>query len=207
MRVKICGMTRREDVRMASDAGADALGFISGFPKSPRNLTLERVNELVKEVPPFVDTVLVTTSENVVNEGRLLREIHPSFVQLYNEDSSKPAIREMSGAKIIKPYLVGNTSQPPDLEGFDALLSDTFVDGRFGGTGKVSDWGACRKLRDAVEPLPFILSGGLSANNVREGISIVQPYAVDVSSGVEASPGVKDSSKIRAFLRAAREGE
>lgn len=103
--------------------------------------------------------------------------------------------------------LLGSGETRPAKEaalGFDALLADTYRKGSQGGTGMTSDWSACRRVRDEVAPIPFILSGGLNPDNVGEGIKTVRPFAVDVSSGVESSPGVKDTEKIAEFIRRAR---
>jgi phosphoribosylanthranilate isomerase len=207
VRVKICGFTRGEDVAEAVAAGADAVGFISGFPGSPRNLALERAAELMENVPPFVDKVLVTTTELM---GTMMDEIHrmrPDAIQLYGKDPDLRAAKEKLGVRVIRPLLMRKGTGLVETAGFDALLSDTFVRGTPGGTGKTSDWDACRELRDRIAPVPFILSGGLNPDNVREAIVLVRPFAVDASSGVETYPGIKDSAKVRAFVKNAVGGD
>lgn len=207
VRVKICGLTREGDVAEAVAAGADAVGFISGFPGSPRNLALSRSAELMMNVPPLVDRVLVTTTEVMGNRMDEIRRMRPDALQLYGKDPHVRTAREKLGVKIIRPHLIGNGVGSVETAGFDALLSDTFVRGQSGGTGRTSDWAACRELRDRIAPVPFILSGGLNPDNVREAIVLVRPFAVDASSGVEAYPGIKDGAKVRAFVKNAAGGE
>ncbi|MDG6910349.1 MAG: phosphoribosylanthranilate isomerase [Nitrososphaerota archaeon] len=203
-RVKICGVTRVQDVVSAVEAGADAVGFISGF-ESPRNVSLERAAELIGKVPPFVDSVLVTRAEVLEMHLDRIGQMRPSAIQLYGGVTDPVGLKAKLGVKLILPHLVKRGGDEiGDTEGFDAVLSDTYRKGAFGGTGEVSDWALCRELRDEVAPVPFILSGGLNPENVEKAITAVRPFAVDSSSGVEASPGLKDSSKVRAFVDRAR---
>lgn len=207
VRVKVCGLTREEDVAAAVEAGADAVGFISGFPDSPRNLTLSRAGQLMKGVPPFIDTVLVTRSETVRSSSDQILKLRASALQIYGPVPDPRRLRERLGLKLILPHLMAEGGNGlADARGFDAVLSDTYQQGRFGGTGRVSDWEACRRLKDAVAPIPIILSGGLNPNNVASAVSLVGPFAVDVSSGVESAPGIKDHAKVRAFVRSATGG-
>ena len=204
-RVKICGLTREEDVDLVVEAGADAVGFASGFEESPRNVSIEKARDLIRRVPPFVDAVLVTRAELVEQNAEKIGRVGPSVIQLYGRVPNSIALKEKLKVKLILPHLMdGNGGGAGSTAGYDALLVDTYAKGVAGGTGRVSDWDGCRKLRDVVAPLPFILSGGLKPENVAEAISRVNPYAVDVSSGVEAAPGVKDPSKVRAFIATAR---
>ncbi|MDG6915980.1 MAG: phosphoribosylanthranilate isomerase [Nitrososphaerota archaeon] len=204
-RVKICGLTKEEDIDVAVEAGADAVGFVVGFAESPRNISIERAGELIKRVPPFVDSVLVTRAEVVESNIEKIFRIGPSAIQLYGRIPNPMALREKLKVKLILPRPVGNREiGAGSAVGYDALLADAFVEGAAGGTGRTSDWDECRKLRDFVSPLPLILSGGLKPGNVAEAISRVNPYAVDVSSGVEMAPGVKDPSKVKMFVTIAR---
>ncbi|QQG48537.1 MAG: phosphoribosylanthranilate isomerase [archaeon] len=204
VRVKICGLTREEDVSAAVRAGADAVGFISGFPKSPRNVTFASAGRLMRRVPPFVDRVLVTTVEAVVQDIDAIRMMGLDAIQLYGQHPDFRELRRQVDAMMIRPYLIGGPQNGlKELDKFDAVLSDTFVDGKQGGTGKTSDWAACRRLRETLAPMPFILSGGLNPMNVADAIASVAPFAVDASSGVESSPGIKDVAKIEAFVEAA----
>jgi len=206
MRVKICGLTREVDVSFAVLAGADALGFIVGFPSSPRNLTLEKAAELAKVVPPFVDTVLVTTAETIKSEPGL-KGGRFDALQLYGEVSDPDEIRRSTGARLIRAYAAKTddaAAAKEALKGFDALLTDTYVEGQAGGTGIPANWSVCRSLRFAIVPTRLILSGGLNAMNVTAAIKMVKPFAVDASSGVESAPGVKDPGKVMEFVKKAK---
>ncbi len=189
----------------AVEAGADALGFICGFPESPRNVPASRARELMRMVPPFVDSVLVTRSEFVERNPGIVRRLRPSALQLYGPRARARRLERL-GPKLILPHFVGDGDGIPDARGFDAVLSDTYRKGAFGGSGVVSEWSLCRRLRDAIAPTPLILSGGLNQENVGGAIRSVRPYAVDVSTGVEASPGIKDRAKVKAFVLAAKRG-
>lgn len=208
VRVKICGLTREEDVDAAVNAGADAVGFIVGFPKSPRNLSLNRAAALMSRVPPFVTPVLVTTSEVVSRRAPELRRMVLGAIQLYGDVAEPGSLRRSLRVPLIRPHLVGKDNLAKvraEASGYDAILSDTYRRGLEGGTGQVSDWRLCAFLRRAIAPLPLILSGGLNPENVADAIRVVRPFAVDVSSGVESTPGIKDHSKINEFIRRAKE--
>jgi phosphoribosylanthranilate isomerase len=208
--VKICGITRESDVASAVGAGADAVGFICGFPASPRNISFERVAELAGEVPPFVSPVLVTTDEVVERRGSELRETQINTLQLYGIVVDPDRLRKTLGVRLIRPYIVKSEDvglAKVEAAGFDALLTDTYVPGKQGGSGSASDWRLCRRIRDAILPVPLMLSGGLSPENVAEAVATVRPFAVDVSSGVERSPGVKDAGRVAEFIRRAKEAD
>ncbi|MEW6512067.1 MAG: phosphoribosylanthranilate isomerase [Bacteroidota bacterium] len=200
MRVKICGITRIEDALYAADEGADAVGFIF-VRTSPRYVTPEAAAAIVRHLPPFVTPVGV-----FVNEGReSIREtIEVSRIrclQFHGEES--PSELEEWLLPVIKSFRIGNGLTPPGRETYhaDAYLLDTYVSGIPGGTGKTFDWSVARS---AAAIGPIILSGGLNPLNVGEAIRAIRPYAVDVSSGVESAPGVKDRYKIREFFDAVR---
>ena len=206
MRVKICGLTRDIDVSFAVLAGADAIGFIVGFPSSPRNLTIEKAAELARGVPPFVDAVLVTTAETVNADPRLGGGRFDAL-QLYGVVPDPDQIRRYTGARLIRAYAAKSDdaeAAKEALKGFDALLTDTYVEGQAGGTGVPANWQICRKLRFAVVPTRFILSGGLNTANVTAAIKMVKPFAVDASSGVESSPGIKDPGRVMEFIKKAK---
>jgi phosphoribosylanthranilate isomerase len=217
-RVKICGLTREEDVDAVVDAGADALGFVSGFPSSPRNLSISRAASLIARVPPFVTAVLVTTSEKLIMESDVVKRAAPGAIQLYGNPFFPVTLNSSLHAWLLKPYSVrreGNDNDGHDalsnvkeaVRGYDALLIDTYVKGHEGGTGLTSDWNICAAMRKAIAPFPLILSGGLRPENVELAIMTVAPFCVDVSSGVESAPGVKDSAKVRAFVTKANAAE
>ena len=157
----------------------------------------------MRMVPPFVDRVLVTTKELLETDPQKVVQFGPSAIQVYGKVNDAARLRRLTGARLILPHLMdGSGLRRSEASGFDAVISDTFVPGQHGGTGRVSDWDACRALKEEVSPLPLILSGGLNPGNVGEAIRLVRPYAVDVSSGVESSPGIKDRSKVMEFVKA-----
>jgi len=211
VRTKICGLTREEDLAVAVAAGADAVGFLVGVPSSPRNLTLERAETLLGQVPVFVDSVVVTPPKSIEWLVEVCERLKPSAIQIHGKeqlDSSK--IRErISNTRLIKTVYVTedarNEEVIKDLKTFDAVLLDSFNKGQYGGTGKTHDWTLSRQIKEAVAPVPVILAGGLKPENVKEAILAVEPYAVDVASGVESSPGVKDHMKVRAFVENAKQ--
>jgi phosphoribosylanthranilate isomerase len=211
VRVKICGITREEDLAFAVAAGADAVGFLVGVPSSPRNLTLEKAKTLLQQVPIFVDNVVVTAPQSIDELAEICEKLKPKAIQIHGKktfDASE--IREkIKNVHLIKTIYVTkdalNEKAIEDLKTFDAVLLDSFTKGQYGGTGKVHDWTLSRQIREAIESIPVILAGGLKPENVKEAILTVQPYAVDVASGVELYPAVKDHKKIRAFVENAKE--
>jgi phosphoribosylanthranilate isomerase len=211
VRVKICGITREEDLAFAVAAGADAVGFLVGVPSSPRNLTLERAERLLRQVPVFVDSVVVTAPQSIDELVEICEKLKPTAIQIHGKkDFEASEIRErLKDTRLIKTVYVTedalNETAVEELKTFDAVLLDSFTKGQYGGTGRVHDWNLSRKIKEAVAPLPVILAGGLKPENVKEAILTVQPYAVDVASGVESRPAVKDHEKIRAFIENAKE--
>lgn len=202
-RIKICGLTREEDVDAAVAAGADAIGFVF-YPPSPRYITPQRAAELARRIPPFVDVVglFVNEAPEVV---RAACEALPINVLQFHGDEDAAYCRQFA-----RPYLRAARVRPgldlvefassfPDARG---LLLDAFVEG-YGGGGHVFDW----TLIPSNLPSYLVLSGGLTADNIGDAIRRVRPVAVDVSSGVEAGKGIKDHSKIAAFVAAVRKAD
>lgn len=201
VRVKICGITRSEDVHAACAAGADALGFVF-YPKSPRNLGIGQAAELVAQLPPFVQSVgLFVDAEPAFIES-VLKAVSLDLLQFHGNES-----REQCSA-FNRPYLKAVRMRPgtdlvkycADFYDARALLLDAFVPDTPGGTGERFDWG----LIPNGLPKPIVLSGGLNPGNVVLAVRSVQPWAVDVSSGVEASPGIKDAAKMASFIANAK---
>jgi len=211
VRVKICGITREADSAFAVAAGVDAVGFLVGVPESPRNLTLERAENLLRQVPVFVDRVVVTAPQSIDGLAEICERLKPTAIQIHGKKSFDASeIRErIRYTRLIKTVYVTedvlNETAVEELKTFDAVLLDSFTKGQYGGTGRVHDWNLSRRIKEAVAPLPVILAGGLKPENVKEAILTVQPYAVDVASGVELQPAVKDHEKIRAFVENAKE--
>lgn len=202
-RIKICGLTREEDVDAAVAAGADAIGFVL-YPASPRYVAPQRAAELAKRIPPFVDVVglFVNEAPEVVRAACAalpinILQFHGDEDAAYCRQFSRPWLR----AARVKAGLdlVEFARSFPDARG---LLLDAFVEG-YGGGGHVFDW----MLIPPGLPAFLVLSGGLTAANVGEAIRRVRPVAVDVSSGVETGKGIKDHSKIAAFVAAVRKAD
>ncbi len=195
---------------VAVAAGADAVGFLVGVPSSPRNLTLERAKVLLSQVSIFVDSVVVTAPQNIEELAEICETLKPSAIQIHGKKHfGASEIREMVRyTRLIKTVYVKadslNDVRLRDSKSFDAILLDSFTKNQYGGTGKVHDWTLSRQIKEAVAPVPVILAGGLKPENVKEAVLTVQPYAVDVASGVELSPGVKDHEKVRAFVENAK---
>jgi phosphoribosylanthranilate isomerase len=209
--VKICGITREEDLAVAVDAGADAVGFLVGVPASPRNMTMERAKLLINKVPIFVDSVVVTAPKAVEDLVEISETLKPSAIQIHGTKRFVASeIREkVRDTRLIKTVYVKpdslNEENVEDLQSYDAILLDSFTKDQYGGTGKVHDWTISKQIKDAVAPVPVVLAGGLNPQNVKEAVVAVQPYAVDVASGVELKPAVKDHKKVYAFVENAKE--
>jgi phosphoribosylanthranilate isomerase len=210
-RIKICGLTRPEDVRSAVDAGADALGFVF-YANSPRYVTAAQAADLMSAVPPFVGTVALFVNPTI-GEVRAVAAIAPFALLQFHGDETAQDCAALAGA-VQRPFMrvfrvKADTSAADLLEYehqyraasslFSGLLLDTYVDA-YGGAGKVFDWSLIPK-----ELAPrVVLSGGLSVQNATDAVLRVRPYAVDISSGVELQKGIKDARKIAAFVSAVR---
>jgi phosphoribosylanthranilate isomerase len=203
-RIKICGITRIEDALVAARLGTDAIGFVF-WSQSARYIMPAKVREIVAVLPPFISTVGVYVDpepewveETVSIAGLNLLQFHgdesPEFCCRFSLPYIK-AVRVRSGVDLLQ-YAARYSSAK-------GLLLDTYVEGSPGGTGDVFNWG----LIPQHLPLPLILSGGLHPGNVMMAIKQVQPWAVDVSSGVEAAKGIKDAEKIAAFMQGVRNSE
>ena len=213
-RIKICGLTRAADVAAAVASGADALGFVF-YPPSPRYVTPAQAGALMAAVPPFVTTVALFVNASV-EEVREVAALAP-FAQLQFHGDETPAQCAAIADAVQRPFLrvfrVKPDTSAADLLEYEhqyrcasrlysGLLLDTYVDA-YGGAGKVFDWSLIPK-----ELAPrVVLSGGLSAQNAADAIIRVRPYAVDVSSGVELSKGIKDPARIREFIRVVRQAD
>ncbi len=202
-RIKICGLTREADVDAAVEAGADAIGFVL-YAKSPRHVSAPRAAELARRLPPFVMPVALLVNASEAEAAEAIAALPQCLLQFHGDESAADC--ERAG----RPYLRAARMAPGfDLVDFalqfasaQAILLDAHVEG-YGGGGKVFDW----SLIPANVPRPVVLSGGLHAGNVIEGILQVRPWAVDVSSGVEAAKGIKDAALIRRFCETVREAD
>lgn len=202
VRSKICGITRIEDALAAVEAGADAIGLVF-YGKSPRAVGVEQAAAIVQALPPFVTTVGLFVDMPRDQLQQLLQRLPLDLLQFHGDES--PADCEGHG----RPYIKALRVRPGEdvaaavapYSGARGILLDTFVEGVPGGTGASFDW----SLVPENAAKPIILAGGLDADNVAAAIRQVRPYAVDVSGGVEASKGIKDAGKIRAFVQAVRD--
>lgn len=202
VRSKICGITRIEDALAAVEAGADAIGLVF-YGKSPRAVSIEQAAAILQALPPFVTSVGLFVDMPRDELQQLLQRLPLDLLQFHGDES--PADCEGHG----RPYIKALRVRPGEdvaaamapYAGARGILLDTFVEGVPGGTGASFDWSLVPE--DAAKPI--ILAGGLDADNVATAIRQVRPYAVDVSGGVEASKGIKDAGKIRAFVRAVRD--
>ena len=202
--VKICGLTREEDALAAAQLGAHALGFVF-YPPSPRHIDARRAAQIIRQLPPFVTTVGLFVNADAAEVLRILDEVPLGLLQFHGDETPQYC------AQFRKPYIKALRVRPEtDLLqyalGFkDArgLLLDAYVAGIPGGTGESFDW----DLIPPGLPLPVVLSGGLHSANVGAAIQRVRPCAVDVSSGVEASRGIKDMQKMQDFFKGVRDAD
>ena len=210
MRVKICGIRSARDLAVAVDGGADAVGFIAGTTHYSEDvLDADRAVSLVRLVPPYVSTVLVTHLETATEICALADGLGVDTIQVHGLVSNEvvaEVCRRAGGRRITRAvHVTGEESLAAALElvGIcDAVHLDTRTENRLGGTGQVHDWSVSRRIRDelATHDLPVILAGGLRPDNVADAVAAVRPYAVDVNSGVEHPSGDKDSGKICRFI-------
>ena len=197
-RVKICGFTNAENARDAALAGVDAIGLVF-YDKSPRNVDIQRAREIVSALPPFVNRVGLFVNANPSFIDEVLCEVPLDTLQFHGDEVVGDCTQyQMPFIKSLRVTPKTNVVQLADnFSEASALLLDSHNPNSYGGTGEVFDWMLARVNID----LPIILAGGLNSENVSDAISQVNPYAVDASSGVESSPGVKDIDKILAFIR------
>lgn len=207
VRTKVCGITRVEDVEVAAKAGADALGFVF-YPPSPRSVSIAQAEQLMRAVPPFVTTVGLFVNPCSDWVWEVIDQLPIDLLQFHGDESGEFC------SQFHRPYIkaarMGRQSE--QKEGITALLAahpeamgfllDAYDPEHYGGTGQTFDWSIWPEPRQCSS-VPLILAGGLSADNVAQAIGATQPYAVDVSSGVEGeTKGCKEADKIDAFIRA-----
>ena len=203
-RIKICGITRAEDALAACAAGADALGFVF-HPPSPRNVAPEAARAIIAKLPPFVTSVGLFVDRTPADIERIASIVRLDVLQFHGDESPQLC------ARFGHPYIKAVRMRPGiDLLEYArrfadarALLLDAYVSGTHGGTGTRFDW----RLVPPGLPLPIVLSGGLTVENVGEAVRALRPWAVDVSSGVESARGVKDPQRIREFISGVRRAD
>jgi len=202
--VKICGITRPEDALAAARAGAHAIGLVF-YAKSPRHVTPARAAEIVRVLPPFVTTVGLFVDATAEEVRAALAEAPVGLLQFHGDETPEfcrqfkrpyvKAVRVKAGVDLLQ--------YAQEYHDAKALLLDAYVEGLHGGSGAAFDW----SLIPRGLPLPVILSGGLTPENVTEAVRRVRPSAVDVSSGVESAKGIKDAQKIAAFIKGVRNAD
>lgn len=199
--VKICGITSVEDGIAAVEAGADALGFMF-YPGSKRHVPVARAEEIIRELPPFTARVGVFVNATRDEIRRVLDEAGLDWVQLHGDEP-----RDLAwdlAPRVVKAFRVKDAASLAAMAGYpaQAYLLDSFVEGQLGGTGARFNWDLALEAKKFGKPI--ILAGGLTPENVALAVARARPFGLDVSSGVESAPGVKDSAKMARFVAAAR---
>jgi phosphoribosylanthranilate isomerase len=201
VRVKICGITKLEDAKLAAELGAHAIG-LNFHAQSPRSITPAAAAELVDRLPPFISAVGVFVNWEAEPVVTLCRALHLSIAQLHGDESPAVVDTVAEQLQVVKALRVGQGTPPPAYAKYRSsagFLIDASQPGQYGGTGTTANWHLARTIAQSHR---VILAGGLSPENVGEAIRVVRPYAVDVASGVESRPGRKDPAKLRAFFDA-----
>ena len=205
IRVKICGITRVADAEKAVELGADALGFI--FAKSPRQITPQKARDITRRISPFVKTVGVFVNERPAKIREIMDFCGLDLVQLHGNESVS-SCSELA-PRVIKAFRVQGEKSLLQIAEYKnhvrAILLDAYQKGLNGGTGKTFDWRLAVKAKKTG--IPMVLSGGLDADNITEALERVNPFAIDISSGIEKRPGIKDHGRMRAFMRKIKDYE
>ena len=204
VRIKICGIMNKEDAIAAAHFGADALGFV--FATSPRKVSAESAREIIKILPPFVKTVGVFVDEDPERVSSIAARCGLDILQFHGSESV--GYCNSFNRRVIKAVRMQSRDELKNLSNYvdvvDGLLLDTYVPNKLGGTGITFDWELAVEARKYGR---IILAGGLNPENVAAAIRMVKPYAVDASSGLERSPGVKDHEKMAQFIQEAMQAE
>jgi phosphoribosylanthranilate isomerase len=202
-RIKFCGITRAQDAELAVALGVDALGFVL-VPESPRFIAAEAAAEIRHALPPLVSSVALFRNAEPAFVREVLRLLQPSLAQFHGEEDA--AYCESFGLPYLKSVAMAGPQDLPKLAKTYASAAALLLDGhganQMGGSGQTFDWS-----RVPTVAKPLVLAGGLKPDNVAAGIAALRPFAVDVSSGIEASPSIKDSEKMRAFARAVQRAD
>ena len=199
-RVKICGITTVDDALMAVAAGADALGFVF-HALSPRNITPEAAAAIIREVPPFVQTVGLFVNMPVAYVNDTVEAVGLDVVQLHGDEA--PEYCRLMRRRVVKAFRIKDIDSLEPIKRYSVagFLLDAWSPKAYGGTGMTFNWDIAKV---AEQYGPIILAGGLTPENVAQAVETVSPFAVDVSSGVESAPGRKDPEKVLAFIRHAQ---
>jgi len=195
-RLKICGITRAEDALLAVSLGVHALGFVF-YKKSPRYISPERVSEIIIEIPPFVQTVGVFVNETMEKIKNIASFCGLNLIQLHGEES--PLFCEKLSLACIKAFRIKDETSLKNMVAYKGkvrgFLVDTYKKEQPGGTGESFDWELAIKAK--IYNVPIILAGGLNPNNIKRAAETIQPYALDVNSGIEKAPGIKDKDLMK----------
>lgn len=196
VRIKICGITNKKDALIASEYGADALGFI--FAQSPRKISPSSARKIISQLPPFITRVGVFVDENPNTVNEIVNLCGLDAVQLHGRES--PSYCKKIRSRVIKVFRAKDRLSLRNIPRYDvsAIMLDTYSKEKYGGTGKIFNWDLA--LYAKKYGLPLILSGGLNLSNILPAIRQVHPYAVDISSGIEIIPGEKDIKKMKRAL-------
>jgi phosphoribosylanthranilate isomerase len=199
VKIKICGITNYDDARLAAGLGVDALGFI--FAPSPRRITPEAARDIIETLPPMMQTVGVFVNETEKTIREIMDYCGLSLIQLHGDES--PEFCRKFRIRAVKAFRLKNEGSLGSIRSYQgqvrAILLDTYQKDLAGGTGKTFPWDLAVKAKEAG--LPVILSGGLTPENVEEAIRMVQPYAVDINSGIEEKPGKKSASLMAQLMQ------
>lgn len=206
-RIKFCGLTRPGDVRLASELGVDAVGFVFA-ETSPRRLKPEEARAMRHALAPLVDAVALFMNNPQEEVREVVRQVRPSLLQFHGDEDD--AFCRSFGVPYLKAVAMGGSGSPEDAAslhrrypGAAGFLFDSHGDGSSGGSGRAFDWS---RLPAGLQK-PFVLAGGLTPDNVFEAIRDTMPWGVDVSSGIELSPGVKDGDRMRRFVEEVRRAD
>lgn len=212
MKVKICGIKRREDIRAAYEAGADAIG-LNFYRGSPRYVSLDEAVELVRHVPTLMDVVAVFVHPSSATVRDICLRLGITSVQIHGRVNPR-LIADLAEFQVIRAFQLRDEDSLDDLvdelemchhEGKlpSALLVDAWSEKQYGGTGRTAPWDLARRIA-GLSPVPVFLAGGLTPENVADAVRAVRPAGVDVASGVELEPGIKDHQKLRLFVQNAK---
>jgi phosphoribosylanthranilate isomerase len=199
-KVKICGIKNLQDAVFAADYGADAIGFV--FAKSIRKVSKEKARAIVRKLPPFITTVGLFVNETAEDIEAACRFCGLDAIQLHGNEPPN-ILNKLKDFKTIKAFRIQNEKDINPIKKYkpNAILLDGYSENKMGGTGTSFDWKIVKKIKTSI---PIIVAGGLTHLNVSQAIKIVNPYGVDVSSGVESEPGKKDKRLIKKFIEAVK---
>lgn len=202
-RIKMCGTTRHEDAQFAVNLGIDAIGFIF-VEKSPRYISPEEARQITEQLPPFVTRVGVFVDERLQDIEEIVDYLGLNGIQLHGGETPefcRETVHELRSCAVLKAFRVGDSTVEADFmpynESVHGFVLDTYVKDMEGGTGQSFDWHLLKKLNLKK---PFVLAGGLCPDNIDQALEIASPFAVDVNSGVESTPGTKDHDLLRKFV-------